>query len=100
VTVWGRLARASGESPASTDAGEGWISLPDRCCSVYAVFGALGIALYLGHLAEKVFKDSLLFPFALSLIGVGVIAAGIAYHKRQGAITLWIATPSRLPYGS
>ena len=29
---------------------------------VYAVFGAFGIALYLGHLAEKVFKDSLLFP--------------------------------------
>ena len=62
---------------------------------VYAVFGAFGIALYLGHLAEKVFKDLLLFPFALSLIGIGVIAAGLAYQKRRGAITLWIAT--RIP---
>jgi len=44
----------------------------------YAVFGALGVSIYLGHLANVVFKNSLLFPFALSLIGVGVIAAGIA----------------------
>ena len=43
---------------------------------VYAVFGVIGIALYLGDLADKVFRDSLLFPFALSLIGVAVIAAG------------------------
>ena len=42
---------------------------------VYAVFGAHGRRpLYLGHLAAKVFADSLLFPFALSLIGVGIIA--------------------------
>src|SRR3546814_15865495 len=31
----------------------------------YALFGAAGIALYLGHLAEEVFGQSLLFPFAL-----------------------------------
>ena len=31
----------------------------------YAVFGAVGISLYLGYLAEDVFKDSFLFPFAL-----------------------------------
>jgi AhpC/TSA family len=42
---------------------------------VYAVFGALGISIYLGHLADVVFKDSLLFPFALSLIGIAIIAA-------------------------
>jgi hypothetical protein len=57
---------------------------------VYAVFGAFGVALYLGHLAEKVFKDSLLFPFALSLIGVGVIAAGLLYHRHRDAIAAWI----------
>src|SRR5262249_58406145 len=33
---------------------------------VYAVFGTLGIAGYLGHLSYKVFKDSLMFPFALT----------------------------------
>jgi hypothetical protein len=62
---------------------------------VYAVFGAFGVALYLGHLAEKVFKDSLLFPFALSLIGVGVIAAGLVYHKHRGGIAAWME--ARIP---
>jgi len=57
----------------------------------YAVFGAFGITLYLGHLADVVFKDSLLFPFALSLIGIAVIAAGLAYHRRQQAIAAWLA---------
>jgi hypothetical protein len=56
----------------------------------YAVFGALGVAGYLGYLADKVFKDSLMFPFALSLIGVAVIAAGLVYHRRQGAIAAWL----------
>jgi hypothetical protein len=56
----------------------------------YAVFGTIGIMLYLGHLANVVFKDSLLFPFALSLIGVAVVAAGLAYHRRQDAIAAWL----------
>jgi len=57
---------------------------------VYAVFGVLGIAMYLGDLADKVFKDSLLFPFALSLIGVAVIAAGLFYYRHQDEITVWL----------
>lgn len=57
----------------------------------YTVFGALGITAYLGHLADVVFKNSLLFPFALSLIGVGVIAAGLLYHRKQDAISAWLA---------
>jgi hypothetical protein len=57
----------------------------------YAVFGTFGIALYLGHLAGVVFKDSLLFPFALSLIGVAVVAAGLLYHRRQQAIADWLS---------
>ena len=61
----------------------------------YAVFGVLGIAGYLGDLADRVFKDSLLFPFALSLIGVGVIAAGLLYHRHEAAITAWV--DARLP---
>jgi hypothetical protein len=56
----------------------------------YAVFGAFGISAYLSHLADVVFKDSLLFPFALSLIGVGVIAAGLLYHRKQEAIGKWL----------
>ena len=57
----------------------------------YAVFGVIGISIYLGHLADVVFKDSLLFPFALSLIGVAVIAAGLFYHRKQEAIATWLA---------
>src|SRR5262249_49189275 len=56
---------------------------------VYAVFGTLGVAGYLGHLAESVFRDSMLFPFALSLIGVAVIAVGLLYHKHQSALAAW-----------
>jgi len=58
----------------------------------YAVFGALGICLYFGHLANVVFKSSLLFPFALSLIGIVVIAAGLLYHRKEQAIAAWLAT--------
>ena len=54
---------------------------------VFAVFGTIGIAFYLGDLADKVFKDSMLFPFALSLIGIGIIAFGLYYHRHQAAIS-------------
>jgi hypothetical protein len=47
----------------------------------YAVFGAMGVTLYLGHLAWSVFKDSILFPFALSGIGVALIAFGLLFHR-------------------
>jgi len=39
---------------------------------VFAVFGGLGVAFYLGHLSWRVFKDNLVFPFALSVIGFSV----------------------------
>lgn len=61
----------------------------------FAVFGVLGIAIYLGDLASKVFKDSLLFPFALSLIGIGIIAAGLYYNRHQAKLEAWMA--ARLP---
>jgi hypothetical protein len=61
----------------------------------YAVFGTFGIMLYLGHLADVVFKDSLMFPFALSLIGIAVVGAGLAYHRKQDAIAAWLS--AKLP---
>ena len=63
----------------------------------YAVFGAFGICLYLGHLADVVFKDSLWFPFSLSLIGIAVIAAGLLYHRNERAIVGWLE--AHLPAG-
>jgi hypothetical protein len=57
---------------------------------VYAIFGAIGIAAYLGHLADEVFADSLLFPIALSAIGLGIIGAGIFYFRKRAAIHAWL----------
>jgi hypothetical protein len=56
---------------------------------VFAVFGTIGIAIYLGDLADKMFRNSLLFPFVLSLIGIGVIVAGLWYYRRQAAVSAW-----------
>ncbi len=53
---------------------------------VYAVFGTLGIAGYLGYLASDLFKDSMLFPIALSAIGLGVIGAGLYLHKNRARL--------------
>jgi len=54
---------------------------------VFAVFGGLGAAGYLGHLAHDVFKDSLMFPFVLTFIGLGVIGLGLVWQRHEGTIT-------------
>jgi len=54
---------------------------------VFAVFGALGTAGYLGHLAYKLFKDSMLFPFVLTLIGFGIIGLGILWQRNEHRIS-------------
>lgn len=54
---------------------------------VFAVFGGLGVAMYLGHLAYSVFKDSMMFPFMLTIIGLGVIYLGIIWQRHEGAIS-------------
>jgi hypothetical protein len=53
---------------------------------VFAVFGGIGIAIYLGHLSHTVFRDSLLFPVALTAIGMAIIAAGVFWQRREAAI--------------
>lgn len=52
---------------------------------VFAVFGAIGIALYLGHLAN-LFAQSLLFPVALAAIGLAIIYAGIWWQKHEDSL--------------
>jgi hypothetical protein len=52
----------------------------------YAVFGAVGVTIYLGYLASSVFQDSILFPFALSGIGVLLIVFGLMFHRYGAAV--------------
>jgi len=52
----------------------------------FILFGALGVFVYLGHLADKVFKDSLLFPFALTVLGIAIIYLGTQYQRHRDAI--------------
>ncbi|MBL8790892.1 MAG: hypothetical protein JNM45_10355 [Rhizobiales bacterium] len=53
---------------------------------IYAVFAAFGVALYLGHLAQDVFRDTILFSFALSAIGIAIVAAGLYLHKTRASL--------------
>ncbi len=54
---------------------------------VFAVFGGLGAAGYLGHLAYDVFKDSMMFPFVLTIIGLGVIYVGVIWQRHEEALS-------------
>lgn len=53
---------------------------------IFTILGALGVAGYLGYLSHRVFQNSLLFPFALTLLGLGVVALGIWWQRHEGAI--------------
>jgi len=52
----------------------------------FAVFGALGVFVYFAHLAFNVFDDDVLFPIAVSLIGVIVIYAGVLLRRHGAAV--------------
>jgi hypothetical protein len=54
---------------------------------VFVIFGALGCCIYLGHLASHVFKDSWLFPIALTGIGLAIVYLGILWQKHERRIT-------------
>lgn len=63
----------------------------------YMIFGALGVSGYIGHLAHQIFQDSLLFPVALSGLGLGVIALGVVYQRNSAkieAIALGVVPPA------
>jgi hypothetical protein len=54
----------------------------------FVVFGALGVLGYLGYLSYRVFEDSLMFPVALTLLGVAIIYVGVVYQRNAAAIAV------------
>jgi hypothetical protein len=53
---------------------------------IFTILGALGVAGYLGYLSHQVFRDSLLFPFALTLMGLGIVWLGVVWQRNEAAI--------------
>jgi hypothetical protein len=61
----------------------------------FIVFGSLGIMGYIGHLAFRVFANSLMFPFVLTAVGILVIYAGVMYQRHSHAVEDFVR--DRLP---
>lgn len=53
---------------------------------VFTICGALGLFGYLGYLSYSVFKDSILFPFALTALGLLLVAGGVWWQRREDRI--------------
>lgn len=53
---------------------------------VFTVFGAIGVAVVLGDLSWKLFRDSWLFPIALTAIGIGIVYLGIWWSRHEAGI--------------
>jgi hypothetical protein len=53
---------------------------------VLMIFGTFGVAGYLGDLAFGIFNFSLLFPFVLTALGLGIVFAGIWYQRNEARI--------------
>ncbi len=54
---------------------------------VFAILGGLGATSYFAHLAYDVFRESIIFPFVLTIIGLGVIYLGILWQRHEQTIS-------------
>jgi hypothetical protein len=54
---------------------------------VFVVFGALGCAGYLEHLASSIFQNSWLFPVMLAAIGLGIVYLGVFWQRNEALLT-------------
>jgi len=52
----------------------------------FVAFGAVGVFMYLAHLAGEVFGGSILFTLVLTLLGIGIMAAGVFAQRNQARI--------------
>ena len=53
---------------------------------VFAIFGSFGVLGYIGYISWRFYLDSMLFPFALSLLGVLLIFVGILFKRYGGPL--------------
>jgi hypothetical protein len=53
---------------------------------VFLFYGAIGVNAYLVRLAWDVFQNSMLFPFALTALGLTVIAVTVQYQRNRPAV--------------
>lgn len=87
LAFWGGLTSMDSQSEikralyALLNVGLIWLAVKLRR-STFLVFGAIGVHLYLGHLAYEVFKDSFFFPFALALLGLSLILLTVLLQRR------------------
>lgn len=87
LAFWGGLTSMNGDSElnrglyALLNIGLIWLAVKLRR-TTFLVFGALGVHLYLGHLAYRVFQDSFFFPFALALLGLSLILLTVWMQRR------------------
>lgn len=49
----------------------------------FTVFGAIGIAIVLGDISHTYFKDSFAFTIVLTLIGLGIVGAGVWWQRHE-----------------
>ena len=93
LAFWGALTATESQSEVSkllyAAMNVGFIALSVQIRRVtFLVFGGVGVHLYIGHLAYEVFKDSVLFPFALMAVGLSMIISAVLaqrYWRRQAA---------------
>ncbi|MBD2597146.1 DUF2157 domain-containing protein [Nostoc sp. MBR 210] len=57
---------------------------------VFIVFGGMGVFGYLGHLAYSIFKNAILFPFALTVLGIFIIYLGTVYQRNSRKIEVFL----------
>lgn len=59
---------------------------------VFLVFGSVGVFMFLYDITNNIFKDSLLFPIYLSLLGIAILVFAILLIRRQKKIDEYLAT--------
>jgi hypothetical protein len=57
---------------------------------LFMVFGGIGVFSYLSYLSYRVFADSILFPFALTALGIGIIYIGVLYQRYYLNLTRFV----------